>query len=260
MYKKLLYILLSTFIVTTLQAQKVSKDQCDIESEEFIFAGGECINFNAFEGDDNKDIIVVIHGTWPEGTNILGRYNTFAETLNMNTDKTTIAVALPGYSKSSTNNLLSIDNKVYKHQASNKAYVKFLGDLMKGFKEKFEAETITFVGHSAGARLGAVLAGSEPSIFKNVVLVGGRYERKDKDPSDTILPSDVLPNMSKDAKFIMVYGTADKVSEPKVTTSFYDKMKTQGLNVELVKVEGAGHQDLDMTDPAIEAIGALFEE
>jgi predicted esterase len=260
MFKKILILICFLQISILGAEQMVSKETCENNEEGFVFAGGECINYAMFEGDDNEDLIVLVHGTWPEGTNILGRYEPFAETLNLNTDKTVIAIALPGYSKSSTNKLLAINNKAYDHQASNEDYITFLNHLMNALKSKYESKRITFVGHSAGARLGAVLAGKNPEVFTNIVLVGGRYERVEKDPKNTILPSDVLKHMNKDSKFIMVYGSVDKVSKPEITISFYEKMKKSGLNVTLVNAQGAPHLDLDMTDSSVEAISELFEE
>ncbi len=95
--------------------------------------------------------MVIVHGTWDEGTNTLGRYAPFAETMNLNTDLTTIAISLPGYSKSSTNNFSSLAHKGIKNLAAKKEYILFLGELIKSLKDKYEAKVVTYVGHSAGA-------------------------------------------------------------------------------------------------------------
>lgn len=259
MFKKVL-LLIFVLSTTTLFATNVSKANCLESEDEFIFAGGECINYAMYEGDDNEDIIIIVHGTWDEGSNVLGRYAPFAETLNLSTDKTTIAVALPGYSKSSLNKLKSIGSKEYNHQAAKKEYVNFLGELIKALKNKYEANNVTFVGHSAGAMMGASLAGIEPSLFKSAVFVGGRFERPPYANETHLLANDVLTKMNKETNFLMVYGTADKISKPEVTKSFYKKMKSSGLNVKLIEVEDGAHIDLDMSDPSVEAISELFEE
>jgi len=244
----------------SLNAIEITKEECNNKEDNYIYSGGECINFITYEGEDNEDIIVLVHGTWKEGTNILGRYNTFAENINMNTDKTVIAIALPGYSGSSMNNLLSIDNKLYKHQATNIEYVDFLKSLMISLKEKYEAKNITFLGHSAGAKLGAVLAGKEPNLFKNVILVGGRYIRNEKDKKEVLMPSDLLLNNNENkTNFIFVYGTIDKISPPKNTIDFVKKLSSYNKKTQIFKSVNSPHLDLEMTETTMETINSLFE-
>jgi len=261
MIRRVFLFLFIVIFASSLQANKVSENECKNLGEDFIFSSGECIQFSSFEGDDNEHIIVIVHGTWDEGTNTLGRYAPFAETMNLNTDLTTIAVALPGYSKSSTNNLKSLSDKSGKYQAGKKEYVVFLGNLIKDLKKKFEANKVTFIGHSAGARMGAVLMGLEPNLISNIALAGGRYEVREENKNDGLIAfKDVIKNANKDAKFLFIYGTEDKISKPEVTTEFFPFAKESGLNAKLIKVEGAAHIDLDMTDESVEAITEMIEE
>ena len=255
-------ILIAAMLFSTsfLFSKTVTNQECSDKGEGYIYAGGECINYAMFEGDDNDRLIIIVHGTWDEGSNVLGRYAPFAENLNMSTDVSTIAVALPGYSNSSLNKLKSIGSKEYNHQAATKEYVKFIEKLVMALKEKYESKEITIVGHSAGAMMSGSLAGLNNSLLKNVVLVAGRYERPDYASESHLLAIDVLDKMNKDAKFIMIYGTKDKISKPSVTKEFYSKMKTEGLDVKLVEVKDAAHIDLDMTDTSVEAISELFDE
>tara|TARA_B100001063_G_scaffold146646_1_gene136896 strand:- start:9924 stop:10706 length:783 start_codon:yes stop_codon:yes gene_type:complete len=255
-------ILIAAMLFSTsfLFSKTVTNQECSDKGEGYIYAGGECINYAMFEGDDNDRLIIIVHGTWDEGSNVLGRYAPFAENLNMSTDVSTIAVALPGYSNSSLNKLKSIGSKEYNHQAATKEYVKFIEKLVMALKEKYESKEITIVGHSAGAMMSGSLAGLNNSLLKNVVLVAGRYERPDYANESHLLAIDVLDKMNKDAKYIMIYGTKDKISKPSVTKEFYSKMKTQGLDVKLVEVKDAAHIDLDMTDTSVEAISELFDE
>ena len=262
MGKRVLTILFLVFLSLNLEAKKINEKECVSLGEKFIFAGDECIEFVSFEGDTNEHIIVIVHGTWDEGTNTLGRYAPFAETMNMNTDLTTIAVALPGYSGSSTNNLPSLaDKKVHTNQAGRKVYVEFLGKIISSLKEKYEASEVTLIGHSAGARMAATLTGLEANLVQNVALAGGGYTTKPENKGEGFLSfSDVIDNASKDTNYLFIYGTEDKISKPEVTTEFFKIALEKGLNAKLVKVEGAAHIDLDMTDTSIEAITNMLEE
>jgi predicted esterase len=262
MFKKIFFSLGLVSVMAVSGFANVSKADCDAKGEEYLFAGNECMQLSIFEGDDNEQVIVLIHGSWKPGTNILGRYAPFAESLNMNTDKTVIAVALPGYSGSSSNVMPPLEHEAKVSPSATKSYIEFLGVVMKGLKEKFEINEITYVGHSAGARMGATLSGLEAGLLKNVVLVGGRYENTaDDKAAGAIAFSDVMDKADKEnTKYVMVYGTADTISKPEVTTSMYEKMKKAGFDVSLVEAKGAPHLDLEMTDASIDAISSIFEE
>lgn len=258
MLRKVSLLVLFFLLSLSLEAKEISKAECT--KDNFIFAGGECIEYRAFKGEISDKIIVIVHGTWDEGTNTLGRYAPFAETMNMNTDMTTIAVALPGYSGSSTNNFTSLAHEGVKNLAAKKEYVEFLGELVKALKEKYKAEEVTYIGHSAGAMMGATLMGLEPDLIQNIALAGGRYDIHKEEKGDLISLVDVIDDVNKDAKFLFIYGTKDEISKPEVTTSFFKIAEIKGLNAKLVEVEGAEHIDLDMTDASIEAIIEMVEE
>lgn len=261
MLKRILLLsILSFLFISGLSAETITKKECISKGENFIFAADECIEFRTFEGDDNNHIIIIVHGTWDEGTNTLGRYAPFAETMNLNTDLTSIAVALPGYSNSSTNNFTSLSHKGVKNLAAKKEYVLFLGKLVESLKNKYQAKTVTLIGHSAGAMMGATLTGLKPELIQNIALAGGRYDIHKEEEGDLISMIDVIDNIDKNTNFLFIYGTEDKISKPEVTTSFFKIAKDKGLKAKLIKVEGAGHIDLDMSDSSIEAIVEMIEE
>ncbi len=261
MLKVLLTNVLLFVLASSLYANKISKEECALKGDDFIFAANECIEFASFEADTNEHILIIVHGTWDEGTNVLGRYAPFAETMNLNTDLTTIAVALPGYSNSSENNLNSLASKEFKNQAATKEYVLFLAELIKALKEKYEAETVSYIGHSAGARMGATLTGLEPDLIQNIALIGGRYEVKKENKNKGFISfADVIDKASKDTKYLFIYGSEDKISEPELTTNFFKIVKEKGLDAKLVEVKGVGHIDLDMSDKAIETIVEMLEK
>ena len=55
----------------------IDKKQCINQGENFIFAGGECIEYYEASADREDILTIVVHGTWKEGTNTLGRYSIF---------------------------------------------------------------------------------------------------------------------------------------------------------------------------------------
>ena len=263
MFKKSL--LLTSFIMAfglSLNAATISKDECAKKGDNFIFAGNECIEYKKFKGEVEDSLNIIVHGTWKDGTDTLARYAPFAEDISLRTDVTTIAVALPGYSKSSTNNFTSLSHEGVENLAAKKEYVEFLGELVKALKKKYEASKITYIGHSAGCMMGATLTGLKPMLIDNLVCAGGVYDikKEKRNLKDAISIVDVLDKVDKQTKFVLIYGTADDISKPQTTIDFYNLAKAKGLDVKLVEAKDAPHIDLDMTPESIDAITELLVE
>ncbi len=237
-------ILLSTLIAVGLFGSALYASSCEAKGDNFISVAGECLEIKAFEGDEEGKLNIVLHGTWKSGTNTLGRYAPFAEALVMETDITTVAVALPGYSNSTTNSLKCLGDG--EGLSTKPDYVKFALELISKLKNKYEAQSVNYMGHSASASMGAKVA-EHNSGLNIVTLAGGKYDKVD------------ISKLDKNLKYILVYGTKDKISEPKHTLDFYDKLEKSGFNVKLVKVEQA-HLDLDMSDPSVEAFSSAVSE
>ncbi len=258
--KKLIFTLSSILLTFNIAFADITKEQCAKMGKNFIFAGGECIQYAVSKGDTEGKINIIVHGTWKKGTNTLGRYAPFAETLSMNTDITSIAVALPGYSKSSLNQLTDLSHggkTVY-----TKEYINFMASLVNALKQRFEAKEVNYIGHSAGASLGANMIVMHPNIVNSLTAAGGRYslEKFNKNEQQGLISIGNHLDKIGDTKLLLIYGTADTISKPQVTTDFYKKAKKADIDVTLVKVEGAPHLDLDMTDPSVEAITQMASE
>lgn len=261
MKNKFIVYILFTFLTLALHAEKINLEKCIELGDNHIFAGGECIQYSVSKADREGELNIIVHGTWPDGTNTLGRYTPFAETIAMSTDITTVAVALPGYSGSSTNNFTALAHEGTKNLAAKEEYVRFLASLIKALKDKFEAEKVNYIGHSAGAMMGATLTGIEPGLINNIILAGGRYNIHEKVKNKGLISIvDVLDRVNKDTRFLLIYGTADKISEPKITKEFYKLALKNGLDAKIVEVANAPHLDLDMTDKSVESITQFLEE
>ena len=74
MFKKVLVLVLICSFYSFVSAKEITENMCNEKEEGFIYAGNECINYAMFEGDDNDKLIIIVHGTWDEGSNVLGRY------------------------------------------------------------------------------------------------------------------------------------------------------------------------------------------
>lgn len=238
------------------------EEACEAKKGSFIYADGECIEFYKADGDKEGALNIIVHGNWPEGTNTLGRYAPFADNIAMATDTITVAVALPGYSKSSSNKLKAlIKGEKNKPLAGTKEYIHFMEELVIALKNKYDASTVTYIGHSAGAMMGATLSGKNPDLIQNIALVGGRYNVHEISKDKTLIgATDVINDINKDMKMVLTYGTKDTISPPKVTTDFYTLAKLKGLKVKLIEVKNGEHVDLDMSDESVKAIVDMLEK
>ena len=190
----------------------------------------------------------------------MARYATFADDLTMLTDITTVAVALPGYSGSSTNNFQALSHDKDKNLAATKEYVTFLGKLISALKKRYNATTVNYIGHSAGAMMGMTLMGTRPGLVQNIALAGGRYDIHEVTKEKNLISAvDVMDKIDKKANILLIYGTRDEISKPQVTKDFYTLAKKQGLHVRLVEVKDAPHLDLDRTESSMEAIGEMLD-
>jgi len=263
MKNNIILLPLFTLLFTThlFSANIVNEEQCKIKGEEFIYAGGECIQYYVSEGDMESEINIIVHGTWEAGTNTLGRYAPFADNLSMATDITTIAISLPGYSDSSTNNFQALSHKGTKNLAAQKKYISFLSDLIQKLKIQFEAKKVNYIGHSAGAFIGSTLTGFTPSLIDTMTSVGAGYDihTKVKNSKNLISLIDYMDRVDKNIEFLLVYGTKDKISPPEISKKYYEALKKAGLKVKLVKVVDAPHIDLDMSDTSVEAIVEMLD-
>ena len=262
MFSKLIFIVISFFLFASCgMAEPISHEMCVAKGNGYIFAGEECIAYKAVAGDKDGTLTIIVHGTLKEGTDVLARYTTFAEDLSLLTDTTTVAIALPGYSGSSTNNFQALSHDKTKELAADKKYIKFLDALIIALKEKYKAKTINYVGHSAGATMGATLMGIYPGLIKNIALAGGRYDIHEVSKEKNIISAvDVLNKIDKSANIMLIYGTRDEISKPKLTKDFYILAKKHGLHVKLVEVKDAPHLDLDRTETSMEAISKMLED
>ncbi len=255
--KKIIHILtLLTIAVSILNASKITKEQCNKKGDNFIFASGECLRYHTALTDNTDSLNIIIHGTWKAGTNILARYAPFAEDLALQTEITTVAIALPGYSGSSTNHFQALSHlKNTKPLAAEKKYLLFLADVIKTFKEKYHAKKINYIGHSAGAMMGATLAGLKPHLISTLFCAGGIYDIHKRNHTKGLISAvDYIDKIPKTTKIILIYGTKDKISKPKMTKDFYKLAKSKGLNVSMIEVKEAKHLGLDMSDKSVETI------
>ena len=253
-------VLVLTFLfISIINANNITKKQCSTK-ENMIFIKGECINYFVEEGDREGKLNIIVHGAWKDGTNILARYTPFASSIAMNTDITTITFAMPGYSKSSTNNLKGLLHNKKISRLGKKEYIEFLYAVFNKFKIDYKAKELNIIAHSAGAALSATVSAIHPKLIKNLILAGGRYNLHNyKGQKDLVSVEDYIDNIGTYTNYFIIYGSKDKISKPNISINFYEKLKSLNRNVKILEIKNHGHLDLDMSDQSIEEISTLLE-
>lgn len=237
----------------------VSKKECTLKGDKYIFAANECINYNYVEGDNENELTIFFPAAWPVDTNVLNRYSTFIEDLNLETDITTAVVALPGYNDSSTNKFTPIKLKENKDLILKKEFISFVSELVKNLKKKHSAKKVNFIGHSSGAMIGALLSGYSPKLVSKYILAGGRYDQvAEDDNQDFLTVEKALNRMSKDTQTLLIFGSKDLVSKPKVSKKYYDLAKKRDLNIKIVEVLNSPHFNLEQKEKSLKEIAVFL--
>ena len=244
--KKLITFLLIS--ISIINAKSINADACKNLKGKHIFSGGECIEYAVFEGEESDKLVVLIHGAWKEGADTLAVYKPYAEAINLESDITTVAVALPGYSGSSTNTLTALTHEKggALKLATSKKYLDFLSSLLSDLKNKFKAKELIVSAHSASAAASAALLGYKPNLINKAQLAGGFYKLKYK---DSITANKVINQISKDTKINIIYGTKDSISKAINSKEFYKLAKSKGLKVKLIELN-QNHTNLDRSEKA----------
>ena len=256
--KNLSLLILIFLFISNAEAKKISQTQCEQKKDNFIFVQGECINYILAQGDKENHLNILVHGTWKKGTNILGRYAPLIEDIAMNTDISTLAIALPGYSKSSSNYFKDLQSN--KHQAYEKDYLEFVSQILEKFKKKYKVNNLHYIGHSAGASMGMTISIYKKDLITSMISIGAIYNiHKQTSKKNLYSVSDYIKEINHKKKYLLIYGEKDKISKAQETKDFYKRVKKRNIDVQIIEVKNAVHLDLEMTDTSLDAISDFLE-
>ncbi|PHR72281.1 MAG: alpha/beta hydrolase [Arcobacter sp.] len=252
------HIFILILLITYSYANNDYKSDCDTNNDQFIFSKSECINYLYEEADNEDNLIIFIHGSWNEGTDILKKYAPLMEDLVLNTDVSTIIIALPGYSKSSTNVFEAIGKKGFSSLIYKKEYLDLIKDVVLRLKKKYKKKKLTLIAHSAGASLGTTLYGYDNTLIQNMISIAGSYNT-DVLNTNLLSADKTYKNINKKSKLILIYGDKDKISPPKKSKDFYTLVKKEQVNVKLIEVKNAAHLNLELREEVMDEILELLE-
>jgi len=242
-------------LLTNVYAKNSIQNLCETKKDTFIFVSQECINYSYEEGEDENNLIVILHGSWKNGSDVLKKYETLAENIVFNTDVSTITIAMPGYSKSSKKHFSLLDNKEYKYLVYTKEYVHLLKNILLTLKTKYKKTSLTLLAHSAGASLGTTLYAYDPSVINTMISLAGNYVLPLKYKNKKLFAAKAyIKNIHTTNNLVLVSGDKDKISPPKLSQDFYTLLKKQNLKVKLLEVKNANHFELENSEEVMQVL------
>jgi pimeloyl-ACP methyl ester carboxylesterase len=181
---------------------------------------------------------------------------------NQNTDIVAVGLLRPGYvdtdgNKSDGERGLSTGDN---YNARN---TDSIADGINELKRRWHARKVVVVGHSGGAALTANILGRHPAVIDSAVLVSCPCDVEKwrqhmfqvrrapiwQGEIDTLSPVALMPRVSDRVPVRMFVGTQDNVTPPSLSVIYQAAAARLGKNVELVQLEGKGHDAL--LDPAV---------
>ena len=210
------------------------------------------IEYAMFQGD-NDGAIIFIHGNadqTKQQARIIAEDSTgygIAKKMNIDTGKTVIAIARPGFGNSfgeKPGGNVTVETCKNKHVA---ACVEGLTNIIS----TNGLTNVTILGFSGGARIGATYTLRHPDNIKRAVLYDGTYDvnlwqklkgKSKKVQTDTMKDLEVV-DAPNSVEYILMYGEKSKMVDPKVSKRFNKEMSGKNFNVTLLGVPGAKHLD-----------------
>ena len=247
----------------TTWKKECKKIQNDNEDSHFIFAQGECLEYYEAKGSKKDEITVLIHGSWPRGSDPLERrYAQIADDMSRETSITTLALAMPGYSYSTSNRYKDMSWRENKTVIpAEEEFVKIVASFIQKLKTKYHAKKVNIFGKSSGAMLGGIISGYQPGLIDKYILMGGAYDvyftyRHNnwgtKNPG--LLSSvDFVSDVKKDAQFLIIAGENDRKAPPLFATQYKKRLNNEEINAEVLVIQGAKHSSLETNYEVLES-------
>jgi predicted esterase len=227
----------------------------------FVFAEGECLNYSISKGMNNDKINILIHGSWPKGMDPLSiLFDEIAENLTKNTEITSIAIATPGYSESTSNRYSELSWGNNRIIPAEEEFIKIIAKAIEELKIKYKAKEVNLYGKSSGAMIGGIISGYKPGLIDRYILIGGSY-----DPYYTykyngwgtlgyghLTSVQYIPNVDKNAKFLLIAGEKDDKAPPIFAKQYKEQLNKAGINAEVVIIKDAKHSQLERNSEVLD--------
>lgn len=215
--------------------------KCSPDNVTGIAAGDECLVVRVFgAAPGNRTLVVFVHG----GRHRYDRpmdYMAGAARRVSGRGVTAAVLIRPGY-RSSRGRTSS--NPASRNQTNWYRYDIFaVSDAIARLKAHHGAERVVLVGHSIGAAIAGAVLGWMPGLADSAVLLGCPCDmsvwRYDGGMSPS--PHRVADFVPLDTKIVLLTGSADSVTPPKLARNYVAVLAKRGVAATFVEIDGAGH-------------------
>lgn len=249
---------------------KYQKDCRNLQSKNsgaYIFANGECLKYKSFNGKKSDEINILIHGSWQRGQDPIGyRYSDLAESMAHSTSITSIALATPGYSGSTSNFYKDMSWKKGRVIPAEESFTKIMVSAIENLKKKYNAKKVNLFGKSSGAMIGGIISGYKPGLVDKYVLIGGAYNIYNtyrhngwgKINPGLISSTNFVSKVKKDARFLIVAGENDDKASPLFAKNYVTYLNDEGIKADVLVIKGAGHSSLETNAEVLDATYTFF--
>ena len=203
----------------------------------------------------NRNLVVFIHGDSPFGDPVY-QYN-ISKSISEITNAITVAILRPGY-RDGCGDLSGGIRGLTMGDNYTEEVVKAIASVISTIREEESTTQTIVMGHSGGAALTALLAGSNPGLVDQSILVACPCNleawRKSMEkltnnpnwlnPMGGLSPMDNISKLDLNKKIHLYVGEHDLSTPPFLTTEFYNATNRLGADVTMKIVPGEDHESI----------------
>jgi dienelactone hydrolase len=197
-------------------------------------------------GSGNKAVVVVLHGDVSKGGPADYHYAFAKSVAQRNKGVTAIALLRPGYSDRSGQKSGGSNNGRRDHYS--KKNNDLVANALKTIKAQYKTKNLVVVGHSGGAAQTGSILGRFPGLVNKAVLVSCPCDinawRNAKNASPwpkSQSPHRYVKKIPKSTSIVVVNGSKDGNTKPKQAKAYVNLVKSRGIRVSYLEINGAGH-------------------
>ncbi len=246
-------IFLMVFICLACQTKNENpsdKDSSDSKSAELFH-----IPFVDSEELNAPELILVLHGDAPFNDPSY-QYSIAKKIAAENKNVVAVGILRPGYKDDEGNR-----SQGERGEATGDNYTKevleSINNLTSELKNKYNPSRITLVGHSGGAAISANLISQYPDIYSNALLIScpcdlhqWRKHMKKLQPDtqiwdkkvSSLSPIEGIKTIDDATQIAIVHGVNDRIVPINIANEYVNALEENKKNVNLVILEGQGHE------------------
>jgi len=220
------------------------------DNVQFVAGGNECLLIHTARGSmaaAGAPLFVFLHGDYSHDIAVSDRYFQKADDIvRMMPTATAVAMLRPGYKGPS--GLASTGDSSNHHDNETAENIDDIAGAIQMLKGTYRPSKTILIGHSGGAQVAAVILARHPHLADGAVLASGPFDLaqwkaafNNTRPYRSESPILYVDRIPTDARVVVIEGTADTNTFPRLAEQYTAALKARGVPVQLIEVPGADH-------------------